>query len=49
MYAKHARGAMARYLIETDLNDVEDLKLYQTDGYLYDDLQSTEIEWVFTR
>lgn len=49
MYAKHARGAMARYLIETDLNDVEDLKLYQTDGYRYDDLQSTATEWVFTR
>jgi cytoplasmic iron level regulating protein YaaA (DUF328/UPF0246 family) len=49
MYAKHARGAMARYLIETDLNDVENLKLYQTDGYRYDDLQSTATEWVFTR
>ena len=49
MYAKHARGAMARYLIETDLNDVENLKMYQTDGFLYDDLQSTATEWVFTR
>ncbi len=49
MYAKHARGAMARYLIENPLSDVEALKLYNVDGYQYDDLQSTENEWVFIR
>lgn len=49
MYAKHARGAMARYLIENPLSDVDALKLYDVDGYQYNDLQSTENEWVFIR
>jgi hypothetical protein len=49
MYAKHARGAMTRYLIENPLSDVEELKLYDVDGYQYNDLQSTADEWVFIR
>jgi cytoplasmic iron level regulating protein YaaA (DUF328/UPF0246 family) len=49
MYAKHARGTMARYLIEQNITDVEELKLYNVDGYQYDDLLSTDSEWVFTR
>ncbi len=49
MYAKHARGAMARYLIQNDLKDVEQLKLYNVDGYQYSENDSTEKEWVFVR
>jgi cytoplasmic iron level regulating protein YaaA (DUF328/UPF0246 family) len=49
MYAKHARGAMTRYLIENQLSDVEELKMYDVDGYQYNDLQSTKDEWVFIR
>ncbi len=49
MYAKHARGAMARYLIENQLSDIEELKLYNVDGYGYNELQSTKDEWVFIR
>jgi cytoplasmic iron level regulating protein YaaA (DUF328/UPF0246 family) len=49
MYAKHARGAMTRYLVENQLSDIEELKLYDVDGYQYIDLQSTKDEWVFIR
>jgi cytoplasmic iron level regulating protein YaaA (DUF328/UPF0246 family) len=49
MYAKHARGAMTRYLIENQLSDIEELKLYDVDGYQFNDLQSTADEWVFIR
>ena len=49
MYAKHARGAMARYLVENQLSDIEALKLYDVDGYQYNELQSTKDEWVFIR
>jgi len=49
MYAKHARGAMTRYLIENELSDIEELKLYDVDGYQYNELQSTKDEWVFIR
>jgi cytoplasmic iron level regulating protein YaaA (DUF328/UPF0246 family) len=49
MYAKHARGAMARYLIQNRMKKIEQLKLYNLDGYVYDDRLSSEREWVFVR
>ncbi len=49
MYAKHARGAMARYLIQNVITDIEELKLYNIDGYSFDTNQSNENEWVFVR
>lgn len=49
MYAKHARGAMARYIVQNDLSDAEELKLYAVDGYQFDVNQSDENEWVFVR
>ena len=49
MYAKHARGAMARYIVENDLKNPEELKTYNVDGYAFDVHQSSENEWVFTR
>ena len=49
MYAKHARGAMARYIVQNNLQTAEELKLYSVDGYSFDVNQSTEEEWVYTR
>ena len=49
MYAKHARGAMARYIVQKDLKKVDQLKLYDVDGYHYSENDSTETEWVFVR
>jgi hypothetical protein len=49
MYAKHARGAMARYLIQNQPTNIEELKLYNIDGYSFNANQSTENEWVFVR
>ena len=49
MYAKHARGAMARYLIQNQITNIDELKLYNIDGYSFDANQSSENEWVFVR
>ncbi|AEA45990.1 peroxide stress protein YaaA [Fluviicola taffensis] len=49
IFAKHARGAMARYIIQNDLKHSEDLKAYNVDGYTYDEKQSSPTEWVFVR
>ena len=49
MYAKHARGAMARYLIKNQLNNIDDLKSYSIDSYGFDTMQSSKNEWVFVR
>lgn len=49
MYAKHARGAMARDIIKNQYKSTEDLKGYNVDGYSYNESLSTEDEWVYVR
>jgi cytoplasmic iron level regulating protein YaaA (DUF328/UPF0246 family) len=49
MYAKHARGAMARDIVQQQYKSVEDLKGYNVDGYSFNEQLSTENEWVFVR
>ncbi len=49
MYAKNARGKMARYIIENDIKDDEDLKCFQVDGYTFDEKKSSHSEWLFVR
>ena len=49
MYAKNARGKMARFLIQNELSDINDLKHYNLDGYSYDAIHSTQDEWCFVR
>ena len=49
MYAKHARGAMARAIIQGGYQTSEDLKGYNVDGYSYNESLSTEHEFVFVR
>jgi cytoplasmic iron level regulating protein YaaA (DUF328/UPF0246 family) len=49
MYAKHARGAMARYIVQNDIKHPEELKVYSVDGYAYAENLSSEKEWVFVR
>ena len=48
-YAKHARGAMARYIITNRLNSPDDLKGFDWEGYSFNDKLSSEDEFVFTR
>lgn len=49
VYAKHARGAMTRDIIQNQYQDVEDLKGYNIDGYSYSESESKENEWVYIR
>jgi uncharacterized protein len=49
VFAKHARGAMARYVLKHGITGAEDLKGFDSDGYRYDDKQSSDTEYVFTR
>lgn len=49
VFAKRARGSMARYIIQHNISDPEQIKLFDTDGYSFDLNQSTEDEWVFVR
>ncbi len=48
-YAKKARGLMCRYAAKHGLTDPEALKSFDTDGYFFDESESTESKWVFKR
>ncbi|MEG0343759.1 MAG: peroxide stress protein YaaA [Acinetobacter sp.] len=48
-YAKKARGLMARYIIQNQLDKLEDLKSFNTDGYYFDADSSLKGELVFKR
>ena len=48
-FAKKARGQMARYIIDRELNDPAGLKKFRVDGYRYNRAESTARELVFTR
>ncbi|OUD09795.1 hypothetical protein BVC71_08195 [Marivivens niveibacter] len=48
-FAKRARGAMARYIIENRLTDAEAIKGFATGGYAYDADLSDGDTWAFSR
>ena len=48
-FAKKARGLMARYIIEKQLTDVEQLKNFDLAGYQFNSEFSQGNDWVFTR
>jgi len=49
MFAKRARGAMARYMITRRCEKPDQLKKFKDDGYAYQDHLSDDDTWVFTR
>ena len=49
IFSKKARGMMTRFIIDNNIKDVNDLKSFNYDGYLFHELLSSEKEYVFTR
>ncbi|NLC48820.1 MAG: YaaA family protein [Bacteroidales bacterium] len=49
VYAKKARGMMARYIVKNKIVKVEDIKGFDAEGYFYSPAQSTPTEWSFVR
>lgn len=47
--AKRARGLMTSFIIRNKLTDVEELKMFNYEGYEYDDEMSSDDKLVFTR
>lgn len=47
--AKKARGIMTRYIIQNEIEDIEDIKKLDVDGYLFNEKMSTDKELVFIR
>jgi cytoplasmic iron level regulating protein YaaA (DUF328/UPF0246 family) len=48
-FAKKARGFMVRYILDNNVNTLEELKGFNTEGYGFSEALSTETELVFTR
>mgnify|MGYP001812123375 FL=1 len=48
-FAKKARGQMARFIIDRELNEPDGLKKFRLDGYRYNRSESSARELVFTR
>ncbi|MEX1382960.1 peroxide stress protein YaaA [Lutibacter sp.] len=48
-FAKKARGLMVRYIIDNNIETVEGLKGFNSEGYMFDSNLSNEKELVFTR
>ncbi|MDG5800733.1 peroxide stress protein YaaA [Marinilabiliaceae bacterium ANBcel2] len=49
LYAKRARGLMARFIIENRLTDPEEIKAFDLEGYHYNNELSKGYQYVFTR
>lgn len=48
-FAKKARGFMVRYILDHNINTLDQLKGFNTEGYGFSEVLSTETELVFTR
>lgn len=49
VFGKKARGLMTRFIIDRRINNPEEIKLFDYEGYFYNDRMSEGDEWVFTR
>ncbi len=49
VYGKKARGMITKFIITNRLKNVDEIKLFDEDGYFYNDQLSKGNEWVFTR
>lgn len=48
-FAKQARGLMARYVIDTNVKTIDDIKAFNYEGYNFSEPMSSETELVFIR
>lgn len=48
-FAKKARGLMVRYILDTNASTIDDLKLFNYEGYAFDANLSTPTKLVYTR
>ena len=49
VYAKKARGLMARFLVDNKIENAQDVKAFDSNGYTFNAAQSDDNNWIFTR
>ena len=48
-YAKHARGLMAKFIVQQQIQNIQGLQGFSEEGYRFNPVLSNESEWTFTR
>lgn len=48
-FAKKARGMMARHIVTHEIDQIDDLKSFDSEGYTFNQSMSINNKWVFTR
>ena len=48
-YAKKARGMMVNYIIKNQIEDIEEIKAFNLEGYSFNQTISKDSIWIFTR
>lgn len=48
-YSKRARGMMSRFIIQNAITDPENMKLFDAEGYYYNEQLTKDHQWIFTR
>jgi len=48
-FAKKARGLMCRFVVENNIDDPEEMKAFDQEGYYFNPGLSNDNKWVFTR
>ena len=49
VFAKKARGTMAKWIIKNDVEDGESLKNFTEENYVFNEALSSKDDWIFTR
>ena len=49
IFSKKARGMMTRFIIDNNITDINDLKSFNYDDYMFHESLSSEKEFIFTR
>lgn len=49
VYAKKARGMMIRFMVKNQIDKVDELKAFDSEGYFFDNKRSTDDQWFFVR
>ena len=49
IFSKKARGMMTRFIIDNNITDINELKSFDYEGYMFHDSLSSQREFIFTR
>ena len=49
IYSKKARGLMTRFIVDNQIDSINEIKSFNYDGYIFDEDMSSDKDFIFTR